>query len=105
VADNAVFYLNGVEVYRQNHVSTINYSGPIAISVSNLVLGANVLAVEVHQATGSADSPVFGTELTYSASAEPPFTLAFNDCLRDEFSILAGTDELRSESDSFGWLT
>ena len=52
VADGAVFYLNGVEVYRQNmpagpitystpalaDVSAVNYSGPITIPATNLSL-------------------------------------------------------------------
>ena len=57
----------------------INYAGVIPISASNLVAGANVLAVEVHQATGSPDGPVIGMEMTYSQSPVPPVTLAFNE--------------------------
>ncbi|HTD66078.1 MAG TPA: lamin tail domain-containing protein, partial [Candidatus Limnocylindria bacterium] len=93
LADGAVFYLNGVEVYRQNmpagpisfstpalsDVIAVNYSGPITISASNLVFGPNVLAVEVHQAAGSPDGPIFGTELSYIPSPVPPTTLTFNE--------------------------
>ena len=92
VGDGAVFYLNGVEVYRQNLPAgvvsyataantnaNLNYAGPITISASSLLSGNNVLAVEVHQAAGSPDGPVFGTELNYSASPEPIINLAFNE--------------------------
>ena len=93
LADGAVFYLNGVEVYRQNmpvgpisystpalsNVSSIAYSGPITIPTGSLIAGSNVLAVEVHQANGSADAPLLGTELVYSASPERPVTLVFNE--------------------------
>src|SRR5205085_12674688 len=76
IGDGAVFYLNGVEVYRQNlpggavsYATAANtnanliYSGPITIPTGSLLAGNNVLAVEVHQAAGSPDGPVFGTEL------------------------------------------
>jgi hypothetical protein len=93
VADGAVFYLNGVEVYRQNmpggavsyatpalsNVTTPAYAGTIAIAASNLVVGANVLAVEVHQAVGSADAAIFGTEVSYTPVQLPPTPLVFNE--------------------------
>ena len=64
VDDGAVFYLNGSEIYRQNMpagpvtyatpasgpVGSPGYTGPITLPGSSLVQGANVLAVEVHQA-------------------------------------------------------
>ena len=70
VDDGAVFYLNGVEIFRQNlpagpitystsalsPVDDAGYSGPIVLPASSLVQGANVLAVEVHQATSAATS-------------------------------------------------
>jgi hypothetical protein len=93
VADGAVFYLNGVEVYRQNmpggavnyatpalsNVTTPAYAGTFAIAASNLVVGANVLAVEVHQAVGSADAAIFGTEVNYTPQSTPAIELAFNE--------------------------
>src|SRR6185503_7190318 len=62
VADGAVFYLNGVEVHRQNlpagpisgstpalsDVTSPTLSAPISIPASALLAGANVLAAEVH---------------------------------------------------------
>src|SRR5580765_4146579 len=64
--DGAVFYLNGVEVFRTNmpagvvtystpaasNVTSPTYTGPMIISSSSLVTGTNILAVEVHQAAG-----------------------------------------------------
>ncbi len=63
--DGAVFYLNGVEIYRLNMptgavsyatmaasaVGTASYTGPFAIAASNLLAGQNLLAVELHQTT------------------------------------------------------
>ncbi len=93
VADGAVFYLNGVEVHRQNlpggtinyttpaisNVTAVNYSGPITIPATNLVFGPNVLAVEVHQAAASPDGTLIGAELTYVPLAVPPTSLGFNE--------------------------
>src|SRR5207253_2675719 len=61
----SVFYLNGVEVNRLNmpggpitytnlanvSVATAGYTGPYLIPTNFLVLGTNLLAVEVHQFT------------------------------------------------------
>jgi len=65
VADGAVFYLNGVEVYRWNlpagtisastlalsNVPSPVLSAPLTLPASALVSGTNLLAVEVHRAT------------------------------------------------------
>jgi len=70
IADGAVFYLNGTEVYRQNMpagpvaystpasnaIGDAVYSGPVTLNASNLTQGLNILAVEVHQATAAATS-------------------------------------------------
>jgi hypothetical protein len=70
VDDGAVFYLNGVEIFRVNMppgpvtastsasvlVGDAAYTGPISIPASNLVQGVNVLAVEVHQITSSSSA-------------------------------------------------
>jgi len=92
LADGAVVYLNGVEVYRQNlpggaidyttpanSNAVISYAGVIPIAASSLVNGTNVLAVEVHQASGSPDGPVIGIDMIYNELPAPPVTLAFNE--------------------------
>ncbi len=70
VDDGAVFYLNGVEIYRLNMpagavdygtsasgpVGDAGYVGPITLPASALVQGVNVLAVEVHQVTSATTS-------------------------------------------------
>ena len=70
VDDGAVFYLNGVEIHRQNMppgpvayatsalspVGDAGYAKPILVPASSLVQGVNVLAVEVHQVTSAATS-------------------------------------------------
>jgi len=95
VDDGAVFYLNGAEVYRANMpdgavsyatpavspVATPAYTGPIAISATNLVAGTNVFAVEVHQAAGDTSDMLFGAELIALPMIPPPVALAFNEIL------------------------
>ncbi|HXJ60938.1 MAG TPA: lamin tail domain-containing protein [Verrucomicrobiae bacterium] len=81
VDDGAVFYLNGVEIYRYNlptlfppggmpysilagaDIGDPALSRPVSLVPTNLITGENLLAVEVHQkATNSADV-VFGLAL------------------------------------------
>ena len=88
VDDGAVYYLNGVEIYRQNlpsgticytnlasaGVATPAYSGPFVVSVTNLLAGTNLLAVEVHQFTINpiAADMAFGVQVTAYAQQSPP---------------------------------
>ena len=92
IDDGAVFYLNGVEIYRQNMPgSTINYTNfasagiatavftNLSLSPTNLLAGTNLLAVEVHQFStngilGSLDV-VFGAELTTYSEVTPAVPL------------------------------
>ncbi|MBI2926312.1 MAG: lamin tail domain-containing protein, partial [Verrucomicrobia bacterium] len=85
IDDGAVFYLNGVEVYRFNMpegtvtydlfagpaVSDATFLGPFTIPTENLRLGKNVLAVEVHQASAGSTDIVFGTELLARVQVSP----------------------------------
>ncbi len=92
IDDGAVFYLNGVEVNRQNlpagnisytnfasSVATPGYTGPFSIPHDNLVVGTNWLAAEVHQSSTNGNiislDVVFGAELSatsFLAPAQPP---------------------------------
>ena len=77
VDDGAVFYLNGVELYRQNMpAGAVAYSTLAAAAIgdaslhpdlpvasANLRRGTNVLAVEVHQAALADEGMVFGAGL------------------------------------------
>ena len=90
IDDGAVFYLNGVEVYRLNLPATnITYStfatvnvgipgftGPVIIPANSLVQGLNTLAVEVHQ-FGINNDFDFGAELLAFEQLTP--TLPFRD--------------------------
>jgi hypothetical protein len=83
--DGAVVYLNGVEVFRSNMPggtpgyrtlassaiddSTFHLAG---INPALLVSGANVVAVEVHQANGTSSDVSFDLELSASTSATQP---------------------------------
>ena len=86
VDDGAAFYLNGVEIFRQNlppgplnytnlassNIGTAGFTGPIYISNSGLRGGTNILAVEVHQAFGGATDIMFGAEITLQTTNQPP---------------------------------
>ncbi len=96
VDDGAVFYLNGVEIFRQNMpagaiaystsalspVGDAGYANPIIVPASALVPGVNVLAVEVHQASSVASSGITlsGGELALVEEGpfggSPPMNLA-----------------------------
>jgi hypothetical protein len=87
VDDGAVYYLNGVEFFRQNlpageirytnlasvGVATPAYSGPFTVAVTNLLDGTNLLAVEVHQFTTNpiAADMAFGVDLRLSGQQSP----------------------------------
>jgi len=84
VDDGAAFYLNGVEIARFNlpagvirHTNTASpvlnaqLRNPITVALSNLVVGVNVLAVEVHQASPTGDDVAFGAELGATVEAIP----------------------------------
>jgi len=85
--DGAVFYINGVEVHRlgtaaatvvtattlfTSHEGRDHYDGPVLIVATNLVVGENVMAVEVHQATANSSDTVFGAELSVVTSMPTP---------------------------------
>ena len=97
IDDGAVFYLNGAEIYRYlmfpaptvilnsyratgsqtcNSTFDAQTNCPLVFSISsplttNIVVGDNVLAVEVHQAFNTATDVVFGSALGYSPSLAP----------------------------------
>ena len=81
VDDGAVFYLNGVEIWRHNipgnpgdPVSASTFAnpgvtdatsiGPITLPANELIVGSNRLSVEVHQASAGSTDVVMGTELS-----------------------------------------
>ena len=79
VDDGAVVYLNGQEIYRHNMpAGPVSFATPAASAIGDatptgtitlpgdaLVMGTNVLAVEVHQSTAGGDSDMaFGAQLT-----------------------------------------
>ena len=87
IDDGAVFYLNGVEVYRYNlptgpitstnlatlSINTVTNGGPWTVPSFSLVPGRNVLAVEVHQSNTNAVGAdvVFGLELLSAVVRTP----------------------------------
>jgi hypothetical protein len=91
IDDGAVFYLNGVEVYRLNMpttnisygtLATVNvtvpgFTGPAVIPATSLAQGLNTLAVEVHQVSSTSPDFAFATELLTFQQLTPP--LPFRD--------------------------
>ena len=85
VDDGAVVYLNGVEVHRINMpdgtitsstfadtgVSDATFTGPFSLAGESLVVGTNLVAVEVHQATSNSSDVVFAAELFARVVLEP----------------------------------
>jgi hypothetical protein len=95
VDDGAVYYLNGVEIYRQNMPQgEINYAtsaqtivqdaaqaGPIIVNAEGLIAGTNILAVEIHQASaptggGPQVAPESGYQIAWDGSDGDFFTPA-----------------------------
>src|SRR6478736_864331 len=84
--DGAVVYVNGIEVYRNNLPATTiafntaatdatdNGTVPLsfAIPASAFTSGTNVVAVEVHQSSGSTNDMVFDLELIGTFISLPP---------------------------------
>ncbi|HKQ36890.1 MAG TPA: lamin tail domain-containing protein [Verrucomicrobiae bacterium] len=86
IDDGAIFYLNGQELYRFNmngtptNVANPAFSGQIAVPASMLISGDNVLAVEVHQATGDTSDILFDAELVASPlGAAQNLSAVFNE--------------------------
>ncbi|MEZ5301152.1 MAG: lamin tail domain-containing protein [Verrucomicrobiales bacterium] len=74
--DGAIFYLNGVEIHRQNvppaEVDSIFFpEQPVVIDGDQLSAGENVLAVELQEAPATTDA-LFGALLTSSEEPSPP---------------------------------
>lgn len=91
IDDGAVFYLNGVEVLRENMPTGIPNATTLAsaevgeatalsaeISTAPLVTGTNVLAVEVHQASEEDEDLYFDCVLSAESSSDGPAVL-FNE--------------------------
>ncbi len=76
--DGAVIYLNGTEIWRSNvpvtsEVENAGFTGTaIDLPATALLNGTNLLAAEVHQASGGNTDLLFGAELRISALPGPP---------------------------------
>ena len=87
--DGAVFYLNGQEIYRQQHAGRARFRmarqrrpirsrarsapGRVSVPAAALVIGGrNVLAAEVHQSSGGNTDVRFGAELFVTETPVPP---------------------------------
>ena len=86
IDDGAVFYLNGKEVLRLGMpdgeithgtfataaIGNAAYIGPLEISTDNLIIGTNVIAVEVHQHALNSSDIVFGMALYSQKTISEP---------------------------------
>jgi hypothetical protein len=96
VDDGAVYYLNGVEVYRRNMpAGTVNYNtlastsvgvptagAAVSIPATSLVVGQNVLAVEVHQSSLANEDMFLSASVSATVFPAPPgeaVPLRFNE--------------------------
>lgn len=94
IDDGAVFYLNGVEIYRlgmpsgaishttfaSRLIGTADWEGPFDLPISALRPGENIIAVEVHQVNANSSDIVFGIELDLrvpTQSDEPGLPIYF----------------------------
>jgi hypothetical protein len=85
IDEGAVFYLNGIEMYRFNLDSAqfpFGYGasaivgdaavlGPVDLHATNLLTGDNVLAVELHQGNATSGDITFGAEIIGHMEAVP----------------------------------
>ena len=108
VDDGAVFYLNGVEVHRQNmpggpvthltlaatEIGDATIANSISIPTANLLPGTNVLAVEVHQAAPADTGMVFGALLIAVITPPPPVDTRPLITLHDEWKYEASDTDL-----------
>ena len=108
--DGAIVYLNGHEAFRNNMPSgPVTYSTlafpaddeqtffPATVGVTNLPVGINIIAAEVHQTSATSSDLGFNLELTasgYEDAAVPP-TLAI--------TLADGLVELRWPTTFMGW--
>ena len=84
--DGIVVYVNGNEVHRANmplsgpirytnfantSISVASLRQAVPVALTNLILGTNIIAAEVHQASVSGDDVVFGLELNGTIEATP----------------------------------
>jgi len=99
INDGAVFYLNGQEIHRYNMpTGAVNHATPasaprpgnLAVTVRNLqprglVMGTNLFAVEVHQASGAVNDMIFAGALSVETTAQIASTnsLILNEVLAD----------------------
>ena len=106
IDDGAVFYLNGGEIFRLDMPEgAINYSttatravgdaiweGSFTVPRSSLVVGDNVLAVEVHQCDPTSSDVVFG--MTLDLAIEPistvPNVVLLNEVMANNITQLDG---------------
>ncbi|MGC8830791.1 MAG: immunoglobulin domain-containing protein, partial [Verrucomicrobiia bacterium] len=102
VDDGAVFYINGVEVYRYNmpsgqigfntlsasSIDVSDYTISPFITVTNLVSGPNLLAVEVHQGSLTSSDVLFGAGILAQL---PSFEIVYVESPRLEYSVDGNT--------------
>ncbi len=84
--DAIIVYINGVEVHRANFSATavVRYTNfantslgvatlrpAVPVNLTNLIIGTNIIAAEVHQAAVSGDDVVFGLELNGTIETTP----------------------------------
>jgi hypothetical protein len=95
IDDGAVFYLNGVEFFRQNmpagapgyqtqasNSGEASYVGPVSVPATALLNGVNELAVEVHQSGTNSSDFVMGMKLSVVETIPGTGNLAYENALK-----------------------
>jgi len=119
IDDGAIFYINGTEFHRFNmadgavnyltqattNVGDAVYSDLYTITVTNLVAGDNVIAVEVHQSGTASSDVTFGAELSLDAPSivfpgTVPPSLQISRIAGEVAIIWGGTDFTLEQTDS-----
>lgn len=89
IDDGAVFYLNGKEFFRlgmpsgtithntwaNRTIGDATYEGPFTIILPDLVVGSNLLAVEVHQVNATSSDATMGIQVMGILPAIPPIRI------------------------------
>ncbi len=102
IDDGAVVYLNGAEAYRYNMPNgpvaygtpaSSNFNGapgelgPFALPMTNIAVGVNVIAIEVHQSTVSSADVFMGAKLDVTTNSASSAGLVINEILANNSNI------------------
>ncbi len=103
IDDGVVLYLNGIRIWNlrvfgsaprsttlaDSRVPDAVYEGPFDVVVTNLIVGENVLAAEVHQVVTNSSDIIFGLRLDSVTVTTSTGDVVLNEVLADNRSAIA----------------